>query len=131
MLRTIAAIVLATAASAPSAADSDERFGAAVTNQTVTVTGQQFYTAFCAFWHDKPFSERFAIAVREHPSARSGTRVVVEFAGRAVFQGMLQRSNSNIRPISERAVEIAYDNVVNTDFQRLLLREQDLGPDEI
>ncbi|MFL6675433.1 MAG: CsgE family curli-type amyloid fiber assembly protein [Massilia sp.] len=148
MLRQIVAIVLASAApcampAAPEASAAgagnavagarfaEEAFGASVTNQTITVAGQEFYRAFCAFWHDKPFSERYAVAVRENPSVRRGNQVVVEFAGRTVFQGILPNSRSNIKPMSERAVEIAYDTAFNAHVQRLLFREQDLGPDEI
>jgi curli production assembly/transport component CsgE len=149
MLRSIAAIVLATAAgdgwTAHGAAEGaavtsgaearvsypGESFGASVTDQTVSVGGHEFYTAFSAFWHDKPFSDRYAVAICEHASARRGNKVVVEFAGRTVFQAMLPKGTSSIKPMSETAVEASYERVVNAEVQRLLMREQDLGPDEI
>jgi curli production assembly/transport component CsgE len=108
----------------------EDQFGGSVTKDTVSVAGDEFYRKFCAFWHDKPQSERFAVAVREQPSARRGNQVVVEFAGHTVFQGALPARNGNLAALSEAAVEIAYAAVVNADVNRLLFREKDLGLDE-
>ena len=42
-----------------------DQLDGAVTDQTITVAGQEFYKNFCAFWHDQPLNEMFALAVRE------------------------------------------------------------------
>lgn len=107
-----------------------EQFGGVVTDQTITVAGQDFYQYFVALWRDKPMSERFVIAIRERPSARWGNEIWVEYAQRRVFQAVLPANRSNIKAISTEAVEITYQNVVDTEVQRLFFRDKDIGPDE-
>jgi curli production assembly/transport component CsgE len=101
-----------------------------VANQTVTVAGQAFYQDFIAAWRDKELSERYTLSIHERPSARHGSQVWIEFAQRRVFQSNLPPSHRAIQEISERAVEIAYQNIVDADVQRLLFRDQDLAADE-
>ncbi len=108
-----------------------ESYGGIVINQTVTVGGQEFYRQFIALWRDKPLAERYAISVHERPSARWGSQVWVEFAQRRMFQAALPSARWAIGPLSERAAETAYQNVVDTDVQRLLFHNDDLGRDEI
>jgi curli production assembly/transport component CsgE len=105
-------------------------YAGVVTNQTVTVAGQAFYRNFMAGWQDKEMNERYALSIHERPSPRQGSKVWIEFAQRQVFQSNLPPSHSAIKEISEQAVEITYQNVVDADVQRLLFREQDLAVDE-
>jgi curli production assembly/transport component CsgE len=146
--RVIAAIVVATAAPGALAASMEsaehaakagdvarakplqEQLSGAVTDQTVTVAGQEFYKNFCASWHDQPLNELFSLAVRELPSARRGNQVLVDYAGRTIFQAVLPANRSSIRPLSEKAVQVAYNHMSNAELARMLFRDQDLGPDE-
>jgi len=107
-----------------------DSLGGIVADQTISVAGHEFYKNFCALWHDKPMNEMFSIAIRERPSARRGNQVVVEYVGRVIFQGVLPPSRAAIGPISQQAVEISYDSVVNSEVQRLLFRNDELAPDE-
>jgi len=102
-----------------------------VTDGTITAAGQEFYRDFCAYWLGKPLNEMYAIAVREHLSARRGNKVVVEYAGRVVFQGALPPGRGQIRPLSQQAVDISYETVVNAEVQRLLFSDDELAPDEL
>lgn len=108
-----------------------EQYGGLVTDQTITVAGQDFYQYFIALWRDKPLNELFVVAIRERPSARWGNRILVEYAQRRVFEAVLPPSRSNIKALSETAVEISYKNVVDSEVQRKLFRDQDIGPDEL
>ncbi|HEY8608816.1 MAG TPA: CsgE family curli-type amyloid fiber assembly protein [Noviherbaspirillum sp.] len=102
-----------------------------VVNQTVTVAGQEFFQHFVAAWRERPLAERFAISVTERPSARWGSQVWVEFAQRRVFHTHLPAGRSGLRPLGERAAEIAFQRVADTEVERLLFREPDLGADEL
>lgn len=102
-----------------------------VTDGTVTAAGQEFYRSFCAYWHDKPDNGAYAVAVRERLSARRGNQVVVEYAGRIVFQGALPAARGQIRPLGEQAADLAYETVVNAEVQRLLFSDDELAPDEL
>lgn len=118
--------------------DSDEArqsvqdpFAGVVLNQTVTVIGQDFYRHFVTAWRDKPMSERYTVSIHERPTAQLGSQVWIEYAQRKVFQIALPPSRSQIRAISEQAVEATHEAIVSTDMQRMLFRDQDMGPDEI
>jgi curli production assembly/transport component CsgE len=102
-----------------------------VTNQVITLAGQDFYNAFVATWRDAPLAERYNISVYERPSARWGSLVWVEFEHRRLFEAFLAPARTNIRPVAERAAMLAYQKLVQTDLERLLFRDQDLGRDEL
>jgi curli production assembly/transport component CsgE len=125
----VAPEVQAPATAAQDAALQDQ-LGGVVTDQTVTAAGKDFYQGFSALWHDMPLNEQFSIAIRERASARIGNRIQIEYANRTIFETFLPAARGNIRAISARAVEIAYQNVSNAAVQRLLFREQDLAGDE-
>lgn len=108
-----------------------EIYAGVVTNQTVTFTGQGFYREFVKHWSDKERAERYSIAIHERPSARWGSLIWIEYANRKIFQIFVSPGRADIKSISEQAAELAYQNVVEADIQRLLIREPDVGPDEI
>jgi curli production assembly/transport component CsgE len=101
-----------------------------VTNQAITVAGHEFSDYFIAAWRDKPDSERYAIAIRERPSARLGSQVRVEFAQRPVYQSRLPPSRAALKSLGEQAAELAYQAVQATEAQRVLVNDADLGADE-
>lgn len=107
-----------------------ESYGGVVVNQTITVAGQEFFRYFVALWRERELSERFAIAVIERPSARWGGQIWVEFAQRRVFQAPLSSARSGLRGLSEQAVDLVYQTVIDTEADRLLFRDADLGADE-
>lgn len=109
----------------------DSAYDGVVVNQTITLAGHDFYQAFVAAWRDKPETERYALTIVERPSVRLGTQVWVEFSRRRVFQTALPPARARIRGIAEEAAEIAYQNLVESEVQKLLFRDPDLGRDEI
>ena len=106
-------------------------YGGVVTNQTVTVAGQDFYQYFVAAWREREMSERFAISIRERPSARWGSQVWVEYAQRRIFQAQLPTGRAGIKALSERAVDVAYQTIADAEAERVLLKDADIGSDEI
>lgn len=108
-----------------------DAYDGVVVNQTVTLVGHDFYRSFVAAWRDKASSEKYAVTVGERPSVKLGSQVWVEFNRRRVYQSFLPPARARVRGIGEQAAEIAYQNVVQSEAQRLLFRDPDLGPDEI
>lgn len=102
-----------------------------VTAQVITMTGQNFYRYFVTAWRQMPLAGRYDVEIREVPSARWGSLVSVEFGHRHLFEAFLSPARNDLKQIGERAAEIVYQKVVQTDLERLLFREQDLGPDEM
>jgi curli production assembly/transport component CsgE len=109
----------------------DSAYDGVVVNQTLTLAGHDFYQSFVAAWRDKPDTERYALTIGERPSVRLGTQVWVEFSRQRVFQTALPPARARIPAIGEAAADIAYQNVVQSEVQKLLFRDPDLGPDEI
>lgn len=108
-----------------------ETYGGIVINQTITVGGQEFYRHFVNLWRDRPMTEQFAITIVERPSPRFGSQVWIEYAQRRMFQAALPNARTAIAPLSERAVESAYQAVVDVQVQRMLFQDGDLARDEI
>jgi len=102
-----------------------------VTNQAITVAGQDFYQYFVTAWRDKDGSERYTLAIHERPSARWGSEIWIEFAQRRVFRTYLPPARAAIKPISEEAANMTYQAVLQADVQRQLIHDADLGRDEI
>jgi curli production assembly/transport component CsgE len=127
-----AACPAAAAVAAPAGVERGlaESYGGVVVNQTITVAGQEFFQYFVALWRERELSERFAITVIERPSARWGGQVWVEFAQRRVFQAPLSSARAGLRSLSEQAVDLVYQTVIDTEAERLLFRDADLGADE-
>ena len=107
-----------------------EIYGGVVANQTISLTGQEFYRAFVALWRDKENTDRYSVSIHERPSARWGSLVWVEYAQRKVFQAFISPARSNLSALSEQAVERTYQNVIDAEVLRALFREPDLGQDE-
>lgn len=102
-----------------------------VTNQAVTVAGQDFYQYFSSAWREKEGSDKYTIAIHERPSARWGSEVWIEYAQRRVFRTILPPARAAIKPIAERSADAAYQAVLQADTQRQLANDADLGRDEI
>lgn len=108
-----------------------ELYGGLVTDQTISIAGQDFYKYFVAAWRDLDMSEHTVLAVHERPSARWGNLVWIERGQTRVFQATLPASRAAIRPVAENAAELVYQNLVDAEVQRLMFRDLDLGPDEL
>lgn len=138
MRRKLAAAVMSTLAisSAQAATEeargpSPELYAGVVLDQTVTVVGHDFYQYFAALWRDKETSERYAISVHERPSARLGSQLWIEYAQRRVFQIVLQATRANVKEIGREAADIAFQNVMDIEVQRLMSHDRDLAADEM
>ena len=108
----------------------DETIGGIVTNQTMTLAGEDFYTSFAQAWRDMPLSDRYVVSIHERPSARWGSLIWVEFEQRRVFDMFLPTARANVASVAVRAASTAYQNVVQADIARLLFHDVDLAGDE-
>jgi len=108
-----------------------EMYGGVVVNQTITMIGQEFYQEFMALWREKEQIERFVLSIHERASARQGSQIWITFGEKRVFQAQLPSTRSRVRDLSQHAVEIAYQQIIDTELQTLLFRDVDLGPSEL
>ena len=115
----------------PAGQTGEAPYGGVVTNQTVTVAGQDFFQHFVAAWRERDLSERFSLSIHERPSARWGSQIWIEFAQRRIFQAALPSGRGAARSLADRAIEVAYQTIGDAEVERLLFRDADIGPDEM
>ncbi|WP_051933137.1 CsgE family curli-type amyloid fiber assembly protein [Massilia sp. BSC265] len=101
-----------------------------ITNQAVTVAGQEFCKHFIAEWRDKPGSERYTLAIGERPSARWGSQVWVEFAQRRLLQLQLPPARAGLQALAASAADSVYESILDIERQRQLVHDADLARDE-
>jgi curli production assembly/transport component CsgE len=128
------AVLLAACAGAQAAPGqctvADAQVGGLVTNQAITPAGQDFFQAFTALWQDNALHERYNIAVREWPSAKSGNAIQIDYGSRIVFRAHLPAGRGAARELGESAVELAYDNIAAAEVECLLFAGGDLAAEE-
>lgn len=118
--------------SAAAPARPADPYSGVVVNDTVTFIGQEFYSTFVATWREEANVERFTVTVRERPSARWGSLISVEYEHREMFRAFLSPGRRDfVRQAAQDASRMVYQNVVNTEVQRLLFRDPDMARDEI
>ncbi len=108
-----------------------EIYAGVVTNQTVSFTGQGFYREFVTHWSDKERADRYSY---RHPRAAVGALGQPDLDRVCQSQDIpdLRLARTRRHQVHQRAGGgRAYQNVVEADIQRLLIREPDVGPDEI
>lgn len=109
----------------------DDPLGGVVVNRTVTVLGNDFYQYFSTFWREKDISSKFTISVHERPSARFGSEIWVQFRQKRMFHTFLPPARAQTKRISAMAVELVYQNIADSEVERILVRSPDLGPEEM
>lgn len=109
----------------------DDPLGGIVVNRTVTVLGNDFYQYFARAWRNKDGDQRYSISVHERPSARWGSEIWIQYRQQRVFHMFLSPARQAAKETSEQAAEIVYENVVNSEIQRMLVQSKDLGEEEL
>lgn len=71
-----------------------------IIDRTVTQTGHEFYRSFNAEWQEQEGVQSYTLTIKELPSARWGSRLLVEAQGEVVFRTVLF---PGARQIDERA----------------------------
>lgn len=99
-------------------------------DDTVTFIGRQFYDAFAFAWLDQGIDDGRNLSVREQPTARSGSRVWVEYNRQNLFQVFLPPIRANIEDTAARAAAVVARRFKTLEVERALLQNPDLAPDE-
>lgn len=115
----------------PESSVLDDPLSGIVVNRTVTVLGNDFYQYFARAWREQDGDQRYSLSVHERPSARWGSEIWVQYRRERVFHLFLSPARQQAKEISEQAAKIVYENVVNSDIQRMLVQSQDLGEEEL
>ena len=109
---------------------TSETFGIVV-NQTITMSGYEFYRSFTDYWREKPDYERHTLVIVERPSKRFGNQVLVHLGQKLLFNGALPMKMDAVRRYGGEAVEKAYANILSLALRRPGTREDDIADDEL
>ncbi|HUG58054.1 MAG TPA: curli production assembly/transport protein CsgE [Candidimonas sp.] len=109
----------------------DDPLAGVVVNRTITVLGRDFYQAFTTQWRQKDVSNQYTITIFERPSARFGSEIWVQFRQKKMFHTFLPPARAATKKISAMAVEIVYQNIADSEVERMLVKSPDLGPEEM
>ena len=112
-------------------ANLDSLAGGVVLNRTMTIVGHDFYKYFTAAWRGRENTERYSIAIVERPTAIRGSEIWVEYRNKRIFRMFLSPRRSAVRNISQQAVGVVYQNIVEKDLQQLLYQDSDLAKEEL
>lgn len=102
-----------------------------IINRTVTVQGREFYMYFANRWAEKDPNGQFTLTVYERPSARFGSEIWVQFRQKQMFRTFLPPARSATKKISAVAVELVFQNITDSEVERMMTRTPDLGPEEM
>lgn len=105
--------------------------GGVVLNRTITIVGHDFYQYFTTAWRSRENNERYSIAIIERPTAVRGSEIWVEYRNKRTFRIFLSPRRSAIKDISQQAVGIVYESIVERDLQQLLYQDHDLAKEEL
>ncbi len=109
----------------------DDPLSGIVVNRTVTVLGNDFYQYFSSRWRQKDVSTKYTISIHERPSARFGSEIWVQFRQKRMFHAFLPPARSATKKISWSAVEMVYQNINDSEIERIMVKSPDLGPEEM
>lgn len=109
----------------------DDPLGGIVVNRTVTVLGKDFYQYFSSRWRQKDISNTFTISIHERPSARFGSEIWVQFRQKRMFHAFLPPARAATKKISWAAVDVVYQNISDSELERIMVKSPDLGPEEM
>lgn len=120
-----------TGADQPRRSVFDDPLGGIVVNRTVTVLGKDFYQYFSSRWRQKDISGQYTISIHERPSARFGSEIWVQFRQKRMFHAFLPPARAATKKISWSAVELVYQNINDSELERIMVKTPDLGPEEM
>ncbi|PLC49542.1 hypothetical protein CR159_13150 [Pollutimonas subterranea] len=121
----------ATGSDQPRRSVFDDPLGGIVVNRTVTVLGKDFYQYFSSRWRQKDISGQYTISIHERPSARFGSEIWVQFRQKRMFHAFLPPARAATKKISWSAVELVYQNINDSEIERIMVKTPDLGPEEM
>ncbi|MEN8132187.1 MAG: CsgE family curli-type amyloid fiber assembly protein [Pseudomonadota bacterium] len=109
----------------------DDGIKGLIVDNTVTFIGRDFYDAFALAWLDQRVGDIDNLSINERPTARSGSRVWVEYNRQSLFQVFLSPVRANIEATARNAASSVARRVEELSIERLLFKNPDLAPDEL
>jgi len=102
-------------------------YGGVVTRAVVSSLGELFYRRFSEAWSTQKDTTNYVLTVRESNARRGNTEVLVVYQDEVLFRSLLPRNQQAVISLSEAAVDMVYQKVIEISLQDLLNDDADLG----
>ncbi len=102
-------------------------YGGVVVDQTLTGLGRYFYVSFSQSWSEKEDIDSFVVAIKERPSQRGGTEVMISTDEVVVFRSFLPRSYSAVDDMIYTAVDAVYTKLTQMRVDAALFNSNELA----
>jgi len=105
--------------------------GGLVLDETVTVLGHEFFSAFADAWRELDGDQRYSVTISEVPTARFGSTMRVQAQGRLVYQSLLRPNRQAARETAMAVAGDVFESLVRLEAEQALFHDPDLGPEEL
>ena len=102
-----------------------------VLDETVTVLGHEFFSAYADAWRELDGDQRYSVTVSEVPTARFGSTIRVQAQGRMVYQSLLRPNRQAAREVAQGVAGDVFQSLIRAEADQALFRDPDLGPEEL
>lgn len=100
-------------------------------DQTVSPLAQQFALSFSLQWHQYSASEKVNVVMKEEPSARWGSKIIITVDNYTVFSTVLNRRMKNLEFLTKSAGKSVLSSTLALLRKSNEYNNPDLAPDEI
>lgn len=105
--------------------------GGLLLDQTVTVLGHEFFSAYADAWRELDADQRYSVTVYEIPTARFGSTIRVQAQGRVVYQSLLKPNRDAARDTALAVAGDVFQGLIRAEAEQALFHDPDLGPEEL
>ena len=98
---------------------------------TVTVLGHEFFNAFAAAWREIDSRQRYSLSVFEYPTARFGSRIVLQYRQQVIFNSLLRPNRQAARELAPVLAGDIFQSLIAREAEEALFRDADLGKEEL
>jgi len=102
-------------------------YGGVVTRAVISSLGELFYRRFSEAWSTQKDTTNYVLTVRESKARNGNTEVLVLYQDDVLFRALLPRNQQAVIGLSESAVDMVYQKVVEISLQDLLNDNPDMA----
>jgi curli production assembly/transport component CsgE len=105
--------------------------GGLLLDQTVTVLGHEFFSAYADAWRELDADQRYSVTIDEIPTARFGSTMRVQAQGRVVYQSLLKPNREAARETALAVAGDVFQTLIRAEAEQALFHDPDLAPEEL
>ena len=103
--------------------------GGIIVNQTMTLTGSQFYRNFLDYWREQKKTLPSNLVIYERPSVRWGNLILIEYNQKTLLRFFINNRIDN-KILGKNAVLYVVDRISDFEIEKIFI-DQDMDTDEL